>query len=81
MNAMPPNQALQPTAALPSVPEVTAVRERTVRSTVALRRLRLSLGRSATSSVWCESRAFGLGEEESAGGLRWLGWLLFTRRP
>ena len=33
---MPPNHALQPTAAPPPVPEVTAVRERTVRSTVAL---------------------------------------------
>jgi hypothetical protein len=40
-----PNHALQPTAAPHSVPEVTAVRERTVRSTVALRRLWLSLGR------------------------------------
>lgn len=41
----PPNHALQPTAAPHSVPEVTGVRERIVRSTAALRRLWLSLGR------------------------------------
>ena len=39
----PPNDVLQPTAAPHSVPEVTGVCERTVRSTVALGRLWLSL--------------------------------------
>ena len=41
---MTPNHALQPTAALLSVPGATADRERIVRSTVALGRLWLSLG-------------------------------------
>ena len=37
MGRQPPNHALQPTAAPLSVPEVAAIRERTVRSTVAPR--------------------------------------------